>query len=679
MPEVEGKNLREVFWNTPLRQLMGSLRSVCEAVGYAHSLGVVHRDLKPSNIMIGPFGQVFVLDWGLAKVLSESSDLGSQFTRAGFVLGTPAYMSPEQATGDDTLGPRSDVFALGCVLYEMLVGRVPYDAADPKEALRLMLQQGRDPLPRTIPAPLRALCDQALELEPEARPPSAEAVASQLADWLENSRRSELARKHVSEAQEQRLVALELRRQAHATRQEAQQLLEQLHPADPVPEKRPAWRALERAEALERQADRHDLGWQQSVAAALHCDPDLKEAHALLATHHRAALEEAEGRRDPVEAARAEARLRSHDRGEHAGWLEGTAQLSVDTELEGSTIRIYRYESEDRRLIPRPIRTTTAPIRDLRMPPGGYLLELERGPLQVRIPVHLGRCEALDLGRVWIPNDLEPNDVWITPGPFASGGDDRALDSLPRRTLWCDGFVIRRFPVTNAEYLAFLDDLVASQRSAEAFARCPRTQHGDLLYGFSHGRFSLEPEPDGELGQPTAPVIWISWEDAMAYCRWRRERDRLPWRLPVALEWEKAARGVDGRCFPWGDHLDASWCAIRDHFRERPRIQPIDSCPEDTSPYGVRGLAGNVRDLCGDLSLDPLLQRGQVMIPGLEERPRAVTAKGGSWLDVAPSVRAASRARTQAHHVSAECGFRLARSAQPPRRAARRESPGKKP
>src|SRR5262249_31338825 len=124
-----------------LRKLLRRFLDVCNAIEYAHSRGVLHRDIKPGNIIVGKHGETLVVDWGLAKArgaatvedseerpLLPSSASGSAETLPGSALGTPAYMSPEQARGDlDRLGPRSDVYSLGATLYCLLTGRVPFE------------------------------------------------------------------------------------------------------------------------------------------------------------------------------------------------------------------------------------------------------------------------------------------------------------------------------------------------------------------------------------------------------------------------------------------------------------------------------------------------------------------------------------------------------------------------
>jgi len=185
-----------------LRDLIGRFIDVCNAIAYAHSRGVLHRDLKPGNIMLGTYGETLVVDWGLAKPMerpgaahaAEESPLQpsnrskSGETIAGAAVGTPSFMSPEQAAGRlDLLGPASDVYSLGATLYCLLTGRPPYAGEHVGTVLR-DVQLGNFPVPRQVkrdvPAALQAICLKAMALQPADRYGSTRALAEDLEHWL---------------------------------------------------------------------------------------------------------------------------------------------------------------------------------------------------------------------------------------------------------------------------------------------------------------------------------------------------------------------------------------------------------------------------------------------------------------------------------------------------------------
>ena len=129
MPLVEGESLRariERDGAFAIDQAVRLISTICGAIDYAHRHGVVHRDIKPENILLSD-GVPIVADFGIAKAIAASHKTTSALTQVGMSLGTPAYMSPEQAMGEPNLDGRSDVYALGCLLYEMLVGKPPFD------------------------------------------------------------------------------------------------------------------------------------------------------------------------------------------------------------------------------------------------------------------------------------------------------------------------------------------------------------------------------------------------------------------------------------------------------------------------------------------------------------------------------------------------------------------------
>jgi tetratricopeptide (TPR) repeat protein len=195
-----------------LRELLTAFIGVCNAVAYAHSRNVIHRDLKPSNVVLGDFGEVMLLDWGLAKVIrseatttspdaetvvaappvhlpdSDVPESGAGETRAGQLLGTPAYMAPEQAEGRlDLLDARTDVYGLGAILYELLTGQIAFHGQSTAEVLQRVRHES-PPRPSLLvartPRPLEAICLKALAKAPADRYASAGDVAKDVQRWL---------------------------------------------------------------------------------------------------------------------------------------------------------------------------------------------------------------------------------------------------------------------------------------------------------------------------------------------------------------------------------------------------------------------------------------------------------------------------------------------------------------
>jgi len=183
---VEGRSLKDRLRDGPLEpgEAARLVQTMAEAVQYAHEKGVVHRDLKPDNVLIDAEGRPRITDFGLAKRL----DADSEMTRTGQVMGTPSYMPPEQARSDlANVGPLSDVYSLGAILYALLTGRPPFQAANTLETLKQVLE--RDPVPPrqldpAVDRDLETICLKCLEKDPQRRYHSAAALAEDLRRYL---------------------------------------------------------------------------------------------------------------------------------------------------------------------------------------------------------------------------------------------------------------------------------------------------------------------------------------------------------------------------------------------------------------------------------------------------------------------------------------------------------------
>ncbi len=686
MREVRGRTLGEVIAEgAPLRRLLDLLRRVADAVAYAHARGVVHRDLKPANVMVGDFGEVFVLDWGIAKVLGRAelptsgepaAEHGPGLTRDGTVMGTPAYMSPEQAEADPArIGPATDVWGLGAMLYEVLAGRRPIMGDVWTVMARLSdpdLVVQRAPTRAPLDHPLWELCEACLARDPSARPAHAGLVADALGAWLDGERSRERALEILGRAVRGWPEADELRARATSARARAAELLSALPPWAPEVDRWAAWALEDEARELEVRAEVVEVAAEQGVGAALAEVPTLPEAHAALARRYRAAAEAADPR-DRSAATRAEVLLERHaralpaehpERASHLAWLAGTGTLEVSTGVPAE-VELERYVEEHRRLVARPEAGWRSPAGPRPLASGSWRLRVRApGRPEVLVPVVVGRSERRVV-RIDPPGEVPPGTVYVAPGPFVAGGDPLR----PRRVLTCDGFVIGRFPVTMGEYVLFLNDLVASGREGEAVAHAPQVPSGrygagpQMLPREPDGRFRTGLDPDGDLVADDWPALCVAWSGAVAYARWMRSRTGLPWRLPGELEWEKAARGVDGRTWPWGEQPDPSRANCRDSREGRSGPVGVDSCPLDESPYGMRGAAGNVRDWTGDAWCETWapLDGDRVIPPPLDppEAPRVV-GRGGAWPLWSGGCSATARTEDRPDYRHPGVGFRIA-------------------
>ncbi len=665
MKEVHGRTLMEVLADRDergkcalsVRRRLEIFQRICEAVAYAHARGVVHCDLKPPNVMVGAFGEVIVMDWGVARLVDPDASIASAeppvrvegSEERQLVAGTPAYMPPEQAIGGEDIGPPSDVYALGVMLYELLALSRPYDGS-PRELVFLAARGEIPQIPRepgsVVDDALMEIIRRAMSPLPPDRYPHAGEMAAALEEWSEGAQRREDAQGILRDAERLIPELAPLRERARELRRRAEVTLASL---DTSPDDKSfAWALEDEADALEREAIQGHLDVTRLLRAAIQLAPDLAEAQELLADLHYEEHRAAEQRREWREAARHEGLLREVDRGRYREYLAGDAPVRIALERP-CRVAIREYELRDRRRVAGPPRTLEAAgVLDLRLPIGSYRIELrpEGGPI-VAYPIVLRRGHGWDgvrpgesaLHRVPLPRgELADDELVVPAGWFELGGDPQAVGSVPAQRVWLDGFVIQRDPVRFRDLARFLADEEAAPHREAAF------REGDGLW------------------RPDCPAVGVRWDAARAYARWLSRQTGKRWTLPSELQWEKAARGVDGRTFPWGDFGDGSFCHVRARGRTPETTAPIGADPIDVSPYGMRGAAGNVREWTGDgfERGGPKIEDGLPVL-GTSSRARVRTVRGGSYRLSLDDARLATRVGLDAARGYPDVGFRLVR------------------
>ena len=643
-----------------LGRLVQIFIQITQAVGFAHDKGVAHCDLKPGNVMLGAHGEVQVLDWGLAQLIGRPAPAG----QGPVIAGTPGYMSPEQTTGAPATA-RSDVFTLGVILYELLTLSRPFTGADVQAVIHATRHDAprppREVAPdRPIPLALENTCLAALDKDPGRRPGSAHAVAAAVQDWFDaetdRSKRHALAEARALDggaglARYRRQLAENARLE-----REAAELASAFKPWQPVEEKAALHAAEDRlAEGRARLAQLASdvVG---TLGEALAFEPENATARGLLADWYwdRFREAEAEGRhadRDYFGALVA----RYHD-GKYARELLGEGTLTLVTDPPGAAAVLWELVEDRLRLVPsnpRPLGRT--PLAAVPLSMGSYLVELTTpGRPAVRYPVFISRNRDWN-GAVTLPAAAGVPDgfCFVPGGPFIQGGDDATRGwCLPRAETWVEDVCIATHPVTMGEYLEFLNDLARTDMPA-ALKRSPRmlgTEAPLLRVTESGGLAMPDVDEEGDRWDARMPAVMVSWHDAVAYCEWRSRRDGRAYRLPSEAEWEKAARGVDGRWYPWGNRFDASFCNLLESRQGRPSIATVDEFPLDESIYGVRGLAGNTQDWVGEIK-----QRGE----GARARASA-TLRGGHWAGQPVSARCAYREGLDPTSFHGFKSFRLA-------------------
>ena len=650
------KHLIEAF---PDHRRLAMCMQGAAALATAHELGVAHGDLHPGNIAVGDHGEPFVLDWG--GVLPGAT---------GF-SGHPAYASPEQLRGHTASRP-SDVYAIAAITWEVMSLRA-FRPRRREESLgdwlgRLQRESGGAPAeaPEHLDPGVEALLRRCLDPDPEARPSAGELVVgvrAVLTGQDEARRRAEGARALVDRCREALEGYQDLADRLVSEQKVAAVQRTHVSGHEPVERKRTLWETEDRIRGY---LVEQEVTWLTAVEdglRALTLAPDAPLARQTLADLWWARFRQSEAGASPAEMAMALSRLQQFDDGRYLGVLAAPGKLTLDASVEGASVVVERFEPQGRRLVSRIVDTLALPLQRHPLPPGSYRLVVRAaGFADAVYPLALRRGEH-HRARVVLYRPDQIGEAWVqvAAGSFHMGGDPLARllgwriggrgplrgfsptgDPLARQALEScsptlgDRFVMRT-PVTSAEYLAFLEGLPAEEVEGRLPGEVGFQGIARPLWSLHEGRPVLPETWDARW-----PVVAVSQDDARAYAAWLSERQGRVVRLPTEEEWEKAARGVDGRPFPWGAGFDPTFAHMRTSQPGPAQPAPVGSYPVDTSVWGCQDMAGGVREWTTSA-----YGAGRVVV------------RGGSWRDDHDELRCAARWGLEATRRSSAIGFRL--------------------
>ncbi|OGV45590.1 MAG: hypothetical protein A2017_12315 [Lentisphaerae bacterium GWF2_44_16] len=681
MKKVKGETLMEILQKTQAgnkeyvmkysrNRLLEIFISACQGIAFAHSKGVIHRDLKPENIMIGDFGEVLVMDWGLVKHISDiSTDTENDFlipsstteelklTIEGTISGTPLYMSPEQAAGKNSeVDKKSDLFSLGATLYSILThSRSPFDGNKTMRDVLASVVIADFPPPRKrapelkIPRELEAICLKAMKREKADRYDDVQSLINDIRNYMQGfpvsaykepalKRFWKLCLRHpvVSSVIAAVLIVtlslftysrLSMYMKYRAITDMAQSYMEK------------GTRELLTAEKNYKKYEKIDSARKikEKSKEEITLENQLQKTNALIENNYNTALmlyssipAIYENERKVVDAYREimSNRIRysalTGNYDDMSKWIElmrlwfgknfeelgdtdeqkrlfklcetlkGNGSVKVDVFPVKAELKLFRMEESVYGITnAREInKDSFLPETEYALPKESYLIRAT-GPngLTVSYPFVVRHGDKLNL-RIEIPQRVPDGMVYVPDGSFYMGGLEARVLRLQQISI--KGFFIKKHEVTFREYQEFWNSLKEPALKKKFMSKVQlNLEDRAYLNAWDEKGTLLSP-----LKQD-CPVVGISHEAAEAYCKWLSSEINAPVELPSAEQWEKAARGADGRNYVWGNGYEPEYAFTIENTEARKKYgnwAPPGSFPVDTSIYGASDMGGNVRE-----------------------------------------------------------------------------------
>lgn len=503
------------------------LAAIAPALDMAHARGVIHRDLKPGNILLDEDNNPYIADFGIAK-LAEGS---AAFTSTG-IVGTPTYMSPEQARGNVALDGRSDVYALGAMLYELLAGQPPYKADTP---LSLAMAHVLNPVPHVreavpdLPAEVDRVVSRAMAKEREQRYATAGALAGALTAAVQGTALP-TTRYAVSAIARQADQPPMLPGSSQRARRPPASPTPSIQRSSPRGTAWPVWIAslaliivslvAIAAMSANWNHNANELTTQTAVVIAPPSDTPVPIRTPIPETSTSTPTDTSTARPAATDTSTATLTQKPTATPTHTPTLTATQKPSAAP-------------------TPRPTKQTMS-MEWLSVPNGSFAMGSTEGEIQQA----LAECQA-------------------TEGQATGHVCEQSWFQEPQEAADVAGFQLTKYEITNAQY-----SRCVQARACQTAGR-----------SITDNNLSYDPV----YVRDDYPVVGVNWYDANSFCRW------VGGRLPTEAEWEWAARGSDRRRYPWGNTYDPSMANLGSGYPTK-----VGSFPKGASPFGVMDMAGNV-------------------------------------------------------------------------------------